>query len=510
MQVTGEITQQEFNYLVEFPRQNLNLGYDQLDQNLKQVLDRISVSGFFENKSLDIYIYVSTGQGELYNLTLRNSIQILLNYQYEIKKKYQIEGTIVSDSPYVYYSYKNYLTMKSEFNQLNEQILSNTIAKSQQEQSQEKLIFIIAVGIALIQFCLSFNYFLQIQRLINKFYGVIQNMDTDYTYQEINRLKFISGRLNKNTNPLFRFQINIEQREKEFQYKSYIMNIKKKLLHRPYYLKQYFVYYLYIIFVLVLMIGNALLTYEECGEYLSKYPETAQFFKAISDVGTDIPTMYAQRDILYNIELIAPFLNDTEKSRVLLEIKESLNRTTKFITLDFNMDNLIISTEFKDYYNQIQKENLCNFLPNYISQKSSTICPQIMDQNLERGLLGLLIYISNFINTDMAINHFTKKLQQSYLELEGAFLVSYIIKDINTSFHYDLVSQTQFYINKISVHNLVILIFLCILIVLTLTKIKNKLIYKLYLAQRLPYLMPIKTIILNDSFERNLRQIMHI
>lgn len=42
----------------------------------------------------------------------------------------------------------------------------------------------------------------------------------------------------------------------------------------------------------------------------------------------------------------------------------------------------------------------------------------------------------------MAINQFTKKMQQSYLELEGAFLVSYIIKDINTNFHFDLVSQT--------------------------------------------------------------------
>ncbi|CAD8173680.1 unnamed protein product [Paramecium octaurelia] len=509
MQITGEITQQEFNYLVEFPRSNLNLGYDQLDSNLKQVLDRISVSGFFENKSLDIYVYVSTGEGELYNLTLRNSIQILLNYLYEIKKRYQIEGTIVSDSPYVYYSYKNYLTMKSEFNQLNEQILSSTITKSQQEQSQEEFIFIITIGVAFLQFCITFNYFIQIQRLINKFYGLIQNMDADYTYQEITRLKFISSRLNKSSNMLFRFQINIEQKEKEFHHKSFNLNIKKKVLHRPYYVKQYFPYYLYFIFVLALMFGNALLTFQESGEYLNKYPATAQFFKAISDVGTDIPTIYAQRDILYNIGLIAPFLNATEKARLLQEIKDSLNRTTTFITLDFNLDNLIISTEFKDYYNQIQKENLCNFLPNYISSKSQTLCPQIMDQNLERGLLGLLIYISNFINTDMAINQFTNKLQQSYLELEGAFLVSYIIKDINTSFHFDLQSQTQFYIDKISVHNLVILIFLCILVVLTLTKIRNKLIKKLYLAQRLPYLMPIKTIILNDGFERNLRQLIH-
>ncbi|CAD8095427.1 unnamed protein product [Paramecium sonneborni] len=509
MQITGEITQQEFDYLIEFPKQNLNLGYDQLDSNLKTVLDRISTQGFFEDKSLEIYVYIYTGQGEKFNLTIRNSIQILLNYLYEIKMRYQIEGTIVSDSPYVYYSYKNYLSMKQEFSLLNEQILNNSITKSEQEQSQEELIFLIAIGIAFIQFCLSFNYFIQIQKQINKFYSIIFNMDTYFTFEDITRLKFISGRLNKNANALFKFQLNIDYREKEFQSKSLILNSKKKAIHRPYYLKQYFYYYLYFIFVLVLIIGNALLTYGECGEYLSKYPETAKFYKAISDVGTDIPTMYAQRDILYNIGIIAPFLNETERAQILQEIKDSLNRTDNFITIDFNLDNLIISTEFKKYYQKVQEENLCYYLPNYFSNKSESICPQIMDQNMERGLFGLLIYICNFISNDMAINHFTKKLQQSYLELEGAFLVSYIIKDINTYFHSDLETETQSYIDKISVHNVVILIFLCILILITLTKINNKLIYKLYLAQRIPYLMPIKTIVLNDGFERNLRQLMH-
>ncbi|CAD8097409.1 unnamed protein product [Paramecium sonneborni] len=509
MQATEEITQQEYNYLVEFPRENLNLGYDQLDINLKQVLDRISISGFFQDQSLEIYIYVSTGEGEQFNFTLRNSIQILLNYLYEIKMRYQIEGTIVSDSPYVYYSYKNYLTMKQEFSILNDKILNNSISQSQQEQSQEELIFIIAIGIAFVQFCLTFNYFIQIQRLINKFYAIIFNMDVELTIEDIARLKFILGRLNKNQNALFRFQLNIDQREKEFLSKSLILNQKKKTIHKPYYFKQYFCYYLYFIFALFLIIGNALLTYEECGEYLSKYPETAKFFKSISDVGTDIPTMYAQRDILYNIEIIAPFFNDTEKAKILQEIKDSLNRTDNFLTLDFNLDNLIISKKFKEYYHQIQENDLCNFLPDYFSQKSVTICPQIMDQNMERGLFGLLIYICNFISNDMALNHFTQKLQSSYLELEGAFLVSYIIKDLNTYFHLDLESETQFYIYKINVHNVVILIFLFILILITITEINNKLIYKLYLAQRLPYLMPIKTIILNDGFERNLRQLIH-
>jgi len=35
------------------------------------------------------------------------------------------------------------------------------------------------------------------------------------------------------------------------------------------------------------------MTFYETSVYLSKYPATSKFYKDLSDVGTDIPTMYA-------------------------------------------------------------------------------------------------------------------------------------------------------------------------------------------------------------------------
>jgi len=51
-----------------------------------------------------------------------------------------------------------------------------------------------------------------------------------------------------------------------------------------------------------------------------------------------------------------------------------------------------------------------------------------MSSNIQRGLKPILIYIINFIRTDMEINGFEKRLNATYLELEGAFLVSELIK----------------------------------------------------------------------------------
>lgn len=47
------------------------------------------------------------------------------------------------------------------------------------------------------------------------------------------------------------------------------------------------------ILIMLIMAGNSLLTFLEGWNYLDKYPATAKFYRAVSDIGTDIPTMYA-------------------------------------------------------------------------------------------------------------------------------------------------------------------------------------------------------------------------
>jgi hypothetical protein len=61
---------------------------------------------------------------------------ILLNFEFDLKMRYAIEGTIVTDSPYVYFSYTNYLPIKSLFSELNEYVLQSTLARAEDIANQ--------------------------------------------------------------------------------------------------------------------------------------------------------------------------------------------------------------------------------------------------------------------------------------------------------------------------------------------------------------------------------------
>lgn len=83
---------------------------------------------------------------------------------------------------------------------------------------------------------------------------------------------------------------------------------------------------------------------------------------------------------------------------------------------------------------------MCDYIPDELKERSETLCPLVMSQNMKRGLKSVLIYIINFIKTDKEINQFNVRTQASFLELEGGFLVSHLIKLINDKFNVDLMN----------------------------------------------------------------------
>lgn len=48
-----------------------------------------------------------------------------------------------------------------------------------------------------------------------------------------------------------------------------------------------------LVIVILIILGNGLFTFNQTFSYLKRYPQTALFYKQLSDVGTDTPTMYA-------------------------------------------------------------------------------------------------------------------------------------------------------------------------------------------------------------------------
>ncbi|CAD8105906.1 unnamed protein product [Paramecium sonneborni] len=497
----------QFNELVKFPRSNLVLGYDSLDQNLKQVMNRPELQDFLENTYLDIYIYIKSAVGEKYNMSLRNSISILKNYQYISKMAYVIDGVAQADSPYSYYQYKNYLPLKTLFSELNQIVQEQTIQRSQNLQRQI-LINLLICNTLLILFQIQiFIFYIRITKRLNRHFQLLYNISGQYIDQELIRMKNLVEKLFKDQNILFKYQFNLSDNEKILeQYNEKIQAVRRNNQKINLINCNEIYYYFFMFLIMLIMAGNSLLTFLEGFDYLDKYPETAKFYRAVSDVGTDIPTMYAQRDILYgrtNIKLYT----EEDCQDLLNEIKNALNRTSSFIDRSAQFDKYLVSSTFEHYYQSLQINDLCNFIPENLKQKSITLCPFVMNQNMKMGLKAVLVYIINFITTEMEINAFKNRTTQNNLELEGAFLVSNIIGSINMYFNQDLIEQTQKIIAKINLHNIFILSVLCLIIIFILTIFKQKLISKSYIVQRFVYLLPVYHLFLDSVFERTLRQL---
>ncbi|CAD8201780.1 unnamed protein product [Paramecium octaurelia] len=501
------ITLTQFNELVKFPKSNLVLGYDYLDQNLKQVMNRPELQDFLENTYLDIYIFIKSQVGEKYNISLRNSINVLKNYIYTSKMAYVIDGVAQADSPYSYYQYRNYMPLKRVFSDLNQLVQEQTIERSQSLQRQILIILITCIGLLILFQIEIFIYYIRITKRVNRNFQLMHNIPGQYIDFEILKIKYLVERLFKDYNILFKYQFNLSEKEKVLeQYTEKVGAIRRNNQKLNSINCTEIRYYLFLIVLMLIMAGNSLLTFSEGWDYLDKYPETAKFYRQVSDVGTDVPTMYAQRDILYgraNLKLYT----EQDCQDLLNEIKEAVNRTSHFLDQSRSFKKYLVSSSFEDLYQSIQTLDLCDFLPDDLKQKSLTICPIVMNQNMKMGLKAVLVYMINFITTDMEINQFKTRTTQNFLDLEGAFLVSNIIGYINELFNADLTQQTEKIISQINLHNIFIFSVLCLIILFILTVFKQKLVQKHLIVQRFVYLLPVYHLFLDNVFERNLRQL---
>ena len=102
-------------------------GYDDLRQNFIEQLQNPYLQEFF----VDEYIVVDFRDKDSWNplksknLTLRESLNVLLNYQYQFVY-YYINKISTNDSPMVVYSYANYVEFHNRFRALNSRILQYT------------------------------------------------------------------------------------------------------------------------------------------------------------------------------------------------------------------------------------------------------------------------------------------------------------------------------------------------------------------------------------------------
>ncbi|CAD8177841.1 unnamed protein product [Paramecium pentaurelia] len=504
----GIISPEEYNSVSKFATSNLALGFDSLNSNLKSVLNRQELQNLLQSKYIESYSYLDTFKSEQYNMTLRTAIQVLLNFQYILKMNYIYEKTVKADSPQIFYSFKNYPIMRDIMNQLNQDILTQTLNRGENFEDQLKTLFLLE-QIFLI-FIIIINCYVKffINKRLMLFLQLSQYSDNDAIQNEIQKSKLLLDQLLGDNSYIFNYNLQLDEKEEQFLkdkgdkgQRTFKYQRKKKI---PIYRFLFASVFFYAIITL-----NSLINFIEFQGYLQNYPQTSQYKKQLGDLGGDIPLMFAQREVLYGRKNYM-YLDAAYFDKMWFYIKESLTNTMKYTSQDFDFSKMLVTDSFVQFYDSIQDGDLCTFLPEYLKEKSKDLCPTIMNQNMKHGLKAMLIYIQNLIEVDMAINNFTYRAVPTQNELEGAFMISELINVINSYFYNDLIGLTTDLVNQQKIFNILYLLLLTFIMIIIITFFRNQVYENSQIIIHFVYLVPSQTLFADDTFERSMRTLINL
>ncbi|CAD8150395.1 unnamed protein product [Paramecium octaurelia] len=494
-----------------FPKKNLMQSFDKMKKSMGNVLLRSEIDQISNITYLPIMLYVNTNNtGQEYNVSKRSVIIMTLNYQYEFKLRLDGLGGGF-DNPYYYFTYKDYQIVKSMFDNLNVVILDITLERSNQEK--QKWMFGYFPFLAL-NFLITLIIILQVVRHSNEKNAImryISSIDLNVIEQEKFRLAYLQQIVVQDMDIVKGFSIDIDQVDNQLE-KSHIKQktffSKKsntKLINNKPNLG------------LALSIGHFLLfaafsiyLFLTFRTYFIKYENTAVFYQQISDLGVDIPAIYAQKEILFRVSFRYPFLNSTDVNQTYGVIFNAINSVKKYQqqNLDLCNKDYLFDEYLLDFFTSINTGNLCEFQSDELKQDTQSFCPQVMQGNLVQGFSQTLIYILNSVGVQqLDTQNFTVQPASTLLELEGSTILTDIIDLMINQFYNNIVNSTQNLILDQQLFCIFYLVFEILLAVFYFAKIDK---YNhqqfLYLKQSV-YLFPRHTLIFDDSFYRNFRSI---
>ncbi|CAD8119553.1 unnamed protein product [Paramecium sonneborni] len=506
------ITKSQLDKYLTFPNSNLNLGFDDVQQNQAAILNRLTLQDFLA-EYYDFYIYIKTDIGELYNITMRQALSILINYQYTFKAAYKYDGKTVSDSPYIFYSYRNLLTLYNAFDLLNQDLYLQTNLRILLDISKELTLFYPFLILQVLFLALEIYCQYENEQYLNKFFLLLLYCDSQVILQESKRLTKIVELYQMNSEQILSYQFKIEVKEDEiadYREKSNISSLKSFQRQRT--TKQTIGNrYIILIFQTFILISFGLLKYFVMQNYLIKYKPTCEFYLQMSYLGTNIPTIYAMREVLY-YRWRYPFYKNEELSQILFQIEKSLEQIQNITTYlqQIQMDQYILSQNFNQYLEELSNNNLCEMISLDLIERSKDFCFQTLGGSLQGGLQGALVFIYSSIKNEKQKNQFLNKTENTVNELEGVFIITEIIKQANLAFKVDFLSQAQLVQDSFIIISIIYLIFLMATVIIVFTLIHPYLKKQLYYSRRYLFLIPQVILYGDDAFERQMKLLMNI
>ncbi|CAD8073966.1 unnamed protein product [Paramecium sonneborni] len=499
--------------LTQFPKSNLLSGYDLLKKSITKVLYIPEFQPFLEENYLTLSLYVKNNTGVNYNLSFRESIHLLLNYQYEYKLAYTVKP-LQTDGPYSYYSYKNFLTLYKKFVDLEQYTLEQTLVYSNEQINIIRLYVILFGVISFVLIMIKIYNLKQIRNNKNKILTTLKNQDLHQVELEILRLKQITLKMQNNRQIIYGYSIDLDNidkslKKKQSNFKQHQINNKKQMNLNIF--RQSFIILLHYLLYFSLSLSFYLVTYNE----ITYYQNVAKFYQKISDASVNVLVLYAWKEALY-FKATFTFFTSSEIKDLYLHVEENLDALKEFNQNLLELDKIYeIFGSSNKIVEQITQISVCDNLSEDQKNKAYQICDKVMQGVLKGGLLNALNYVINSISNEYALSHFDVRQTLEKLELEGSTLLSDVLSKFSEIIKEELQFQTNelqyvVYVNKYNKIQIIVSLYLLFEIgsVYCLRLISKSELNKMILLQKFIYLIPQGTLYFDEQFQREIKRLM--
>ncbi|CAD8093640.1 unnamed protein product [Paramecium sonneborni] len=483
--------------------------YFDLQDSFFEVLKNDHLTEFFIDQYETVY-FMGNNDTETYSkvLSFREELLAIINYQYQFKRLFD-QRKNAPGQPHQVFQFANYFNLQDQLEQLTDEILQFSKARSISSNSQWLIVWILyqilSVLLGIILMLVKKRMLKTYENLLSLFYY----SDKSAIEQEIFKLKNLYQQLSQNQEAIQKYEFDFKEREELIKRKKKDNNQQKpekfktwknKKLPQLIPLLGIFLMYAYFLVFSVII-------YQQTQNYLIKYKQTTDFYRLVQDMRFRSGTIYVYREILFRWSNFT-YLNTNDLNRLYQLIEKSQNVTQEYINIqnDLQNDQYLLSESYINFISQVENQNLCNFIDaKYINL--TVYCQISLDGVLLKGMIPSLNYISTAIRNQQAINNFTKRVEVHFYELEGAQIISQVFSNVSQQLKSGMIDLTQHFNQTNEILSYLFMASQIIMSIIILSCFRKSLINEFIMYKKSLYLIPIKVFLGDNSLERALRQL---
>ncbi|CAK64035.1 unnamed protein product (macronuclear) [Paramecium tetraurelia] len=507
MQREGFLTQKQVTELTNPYYDHIELGFTELRDSFYEQLNNKYLQEFLNDINVTMY-FMKDDEKSIYplNLTFRDALLVILQYQYsQMMTFYYRQST--SGKPFQISLFANYFMLHSKCEQLSNEITIYSIENKNYIHRKWSIITFVGFSSLILFYLIIQSYQIYFFVQLDQMYELINTLTFDIVQKEIDKFhEYINNyKLDRyillDYDPIDRYcnQIENYQRNLGQQY----IKVKIKTKNQP-----KLINYSMLFSLCALLSIYFILIFSNTNTYLQKYEGNLQFYKILQDLKLRPGSLFLYREIFFRWSNFT-FLTEENQQELYSLVDKAEQSINSYLenTNAFYVNSQIIDDEFDQLYSLVSQDNLCQFIDKKFQNLTSKYCNLSFDGSLKSGMISTLNHLLHSIQTQKAVNNFTKRVEVSLYEQEGSQIVTRVFFSLSNQFSKSAASQADFSIQLIKILSLGFIVYIIIVLLMM------QLIYRPYLQKlfkvlkRSVYLIPFDSLFSSESLELRLKSI---